>query len=136
MIRARRAAIFDLDGTIIPLSSERAFVRHLVRKGIVGPRDLLRWFRAGARTGSSSLLSSLRRCKLYLAGKPVEEIRRLGEEFVRSRLVNRIAPGAFAAAAEHRRAGDRIVLLSGSLEVLVEPMAKAFWRRGLGGLPS
>jgi len=38
-----RAAVFDLDGTLLPgVSAERLFIRYLIRRGSVGARQLLR----------------------------------------------------------------------------------------------
>jgi HAD superfamily hydrolase (TIGR01490 family) len=70
-------------------------------------------------------LSPLRERKLYLAGKPAQVIEPLGEEFCREHLCPYVSPAAMRRIEEHREAGHTIVLLTGSLDFLIEPIATA-----------
>jgi HAD superfamily hydrolase (TIGR01490 family) len=120
------AAFFDVDNTLLPgEASERRFFRWLWRRGVVGwpeTRASLRWL---LQHLPSLSLSPLRERKLYLAGKPAQVIEPLGEEFCREHLSPRVSPAAMRRMEEHRQAGHAIVLLTGSLDFLIEPIATA-----------
>ncbi|ALA56617.1 HAD family hydrolase [Nitrospira moscoviensis] len=120
------AAFFDVDNTVLPgLASEVRFFQWLWRCRVVGWPELrasLRWW---ARHWPSASLQPLRERKLYLAGKPAQVIEPLGEEFCRERLCPSVSPAAMRRIDEHRRAGHAIILLSGSLDFLIEPIAGA-----------
>jgi len=70
-------------------------------------------------------LHPLRERKLYLAGKPSQVIQPLGEEFCREHLCPCVSPAAMRTIEEHRNAGHTIVLLTGSLDFLIDPIATA-----------
>ncbi|MBM3216299.1 HAD-IB family hydrolase [Candidatus Poribacteria bacterium] len=125
MTAAPAAAIFDLDGTIIPGSSERAFFRALLRARVVTSRDILRWFVTTTAQLPARGESAVRGNRMYLAGKDAEDIAQLATRFATESLVATITPAAMAAAAQHRERGERVVLLSGSLRLLAQPCADA-----------
>jgi HAD superfamily hydrolase (TIGR01490 family) len=120
------AAFFDVDNTLLPgEASEVKFFRWLWRRGVVGwpeARASLWWL---ARKLPSLSLHPLRERKLYLIGKPAQVIEPLGEEFCREQLCPLVSPAAMRAMEEHRQAGHRIILLSGSLDFLIDPIAAA-----------
>ncbi|MBH0190942.1 MAG: HAD family hydrolase [Nitrospira sp.] len=120
------AAFFDVDNTLLPgEASERRFFRWLWRRGVVGwpeARASLWWL---LQHLPSLSLSPLRERKLYLAGKPAQVIEPLGEEFCREHLCPGVSPAAMRQIEEHRQAGHTIVLLTGSLDFLIEPIATA-----------
>lgn len=70
-------------------------------------------------------LHPLRERKLYLAGKPAQVIEPLAEEFCREQLCPRVSPAALKQIDEHRRAGHLIILMTGSIDFLVDPIASA-----------
>jgi len=120
------AAFFDVDNTLLPgEASEVRFFRWLWRRGIVGwpeVRDSLSWL---LRHLPALSLHPLRERKLYLAGKPSQVIEPLGEEFCREQLCPSVSPAAMRKIEEHRQAGHTIILLTGSLDFLIEPIADA-----------
>jgi HAD superfamily hydrolase (TIGR01490 family) len=125
-IETRVAAFFDLDNTLLPgEASEIRFFRWLWKRGIVG------WPEAGAslwwllRHLPMRSLHPLRERKLYLAGKPAQVIEPLGEEFCREELCPSVSPAAMRRMNVHREAGHAIILLTGSLDFLIEPIASA-----------
>ena len=61
--------------------------------------------------------------KLYLAGKAVDDIESLAGEFCRAEIVPYLSAQALSRMDEHRRAGHHIVLVTGSLEFLMRPLA-------------
>ncbi|MBI4002930.1 MAG: HAD family hydrolase [Nitrospira defluvii] len=118
------AALFDVDNTLLPgQASEVRFFRFLWRRGLVGWREL--WESAGwlLRQAPPVSLHPLRERKLYLAGKAVADIESLAEEFCRAEIVPYLSAQALSRMDEHRRAGHHIVLVTGSLEFLMTPLA-------------
>lgn len=125
-LNSQVAAFFDVDNTILPgEASEMRFFRWLWRRGVVGwpeVRASLAWL---MRYLPALSLQPLRERKLYLAGKPVQVIEPLGEEFCREQLCPCVSPAAMRQIEEHRRAGHTIILLTGSLDFLIDPIATA-----------
>ena len=120
------AAFFDVDNTLLPgEASELRFFRALWRRGIVGWPEL----RASAwclfRQLPSLSLQPLRERKVYLAGKPAQVIEPLGEEFCREELCPRVAADGMRKLEEHRQAGHTIILVTGSLDFLIDPIGSA-----------
>lgn len=120
------AAFFDVDNTILPgEASEVRFFRWLWRRGVVGwpeVRVSMSWL---LRNLPALSLHPLRERKLYLAGKPAQVIEPLGEEFCREQLCPCVSPAAMRTIDEHRRVGHTIVLLTGSLDFLIDPISTA-----------
>lgn len=125
-LHSQVAAFFDVDNTLLPgLASEVRFFRWLWSRGVVGwpeVRASVAWW---LRQGPAVSLQPLRERKLYLAGKPAQVIEPLGEEFCRERLCPAVSPAAMRKIEDHRQAGHAIVLLTGSLDFLVDPIAGA-----------
>ena len=119
------AAFFDVDNTLLPgEASEVRFFRWLWQQGVVGwpeVRASLTWL---MRHLPAISLHPLRERKPYLAGKPAQVIEPLGEAFCREHLCPCVSPSAMRAIEEHRKAGHAIVLLTGSLDFLINPIAK------------
>ena len=118
------AAFFDVDNTLLPgEASEVRFFRWLRQRGVVGwpeARASVAWW---LRHLPSLSLQPLRERKVYLAGKPAQVIESLGEEFCREALCPRVSPAAMTAIDRHRSEGHLVILLTGSLDFLIEPIA-------------
>jgi len=118
------AALFDVDNTLLPgQASEVRFFRFLWSRRLVGWRELRNsaelWFRHAPHFS----LHTLRERKLYLAGKAVADIESLAEEFCRTKIVPYLSTRALTRMDEHRRAGHHLVLVTGSLDFLMAPLA-------------
>lgn len=117
-------AFFDVDNTLLPgEASEVRFFRWLRQRGVVGwpeVRASVAWW---LRHLPSMSLQPLRERKLYLTGKPAQVIESLGEEFCREALCPRVSPAAMRAIERHRNEGHLVILLTGSLDFLMEPIA-------------
>lgn len=126
LLKSQVAAFFDVDNTLLPgLASEVRFFQWLWTRRIVGWPEVqasLGWW---SRHWPALSLQPLRERKLYLAGKPAQVIEPLGEEFCREQLCPSVSPAAMRAIEEHRRAGHALILLSGSLDFLIDPIAGA-----------
>ena len=118
-----RLVLFDLDGTLLAGSSERRFLGHLVRRGLIGPTQacsglafmLRRWPEFGWQT--------FRKNKAYLAGLEAANVARLGGLFAEQELLPCLRPTMVQRFEHHRRLGDYLALLSGAPDFLVRPLA-------------
>lgn len=125
--RGCRLALFDLDGTLLRgASSERRFARWMFARGHAGPPQAIAWSAHALRHAIRDGRDVLRRDKAYLAGLDVHRVAELADEHAGDVLAaGGIDPRAREALDGHRRAGDRTVLLSGTLQ----PLAEAYARR-------
>jgi fatty acyl-CoA reductase len=57
-------------------------------------------------------------------GLEVTEMRRLGREALNAVTLRRIYPEGVRRIREHKRAGHRVLLLTGALDIVVEPLAE------------
>jgi alcohol-forming fatty acyl-CoA reductase len=124
MDNGRIAAIFDVDGTLVAGDSlERIFIRFLWRRGELGWSDLLA-FGAGALDALHAGRSPITGNKAYLRRKNTARIRRLACECFDREIVRRLLPAAIARLRWHQRSGHFPILLSGTLDLLLEPLAE------------
>jgi len=124
----RSAAVFDLDGTLLPgTSAERLLVPYLVKVGLVGARQL-----AAALEGVMALPvrgyhRAVRANKRYLRGVAAADLARCMGEFLDSVLRPRLCPLVLGRLESLRERGFTTCLLTGA----AEPVARAV-ARGLG----
>ncbi len=130
-----RLAIFDVDGTLVAgKSTEKRFIGWMLRRGHIGPRQLLAaaWFvlRWSPRYGRHVF----RKNKAWLSGLAEDTVEREASVFVTERLSDDdwIAP-AVAELRRHLERGDTVVLLSGSPQPIVDLLCRQFGaNQGLG----
>jgi HAD superfamily hydrolase (TIGR01490 family) len=118
------AAFFDVDNTLVPGAAiEIHFFRYLLKQGLVGAGEGIRslWFLLRHMPPWS--LQPLRERKVYLAGKHPANIEPLAQDFIRSEIYSRLSPDGISTLEAHRRAGHLLVLITGSLDFLVAPLA-------------
>jgi HAD superfamily hydrolase (TIGR01490 family) len=125
---ARRLAVFDLDGTI---TRHDTLVPYLIGYARRHPAGLWRLWRLPftlARyvlglSDRGTLKSSL--IRQVMLGAPRAAVEAWSEEFCRDRLPSLVHPKALQAIGRHRAAGDRLVLLSASVDLYVPAIGKA-----------
>ena len=120
-------AIFDFDGTITIRGTYPDFMRFAVRRPrqlaggillsplIVGYRGLLVSDRA-MRTAMS---------RIGFWNEDPARLRKLGERYAREVLPDLVRPHALERIAWHKARGDRVVVVSASLDVYLEPWCRA-----------
>jgi len=120
-------AVFDLDGTITRRDTFIPYIRGwLARHSRPMPPGMLaaalRFVVAGRDRGR--LKSDLIRAGM--GGATREAVREWTAEFVTGLGADELCPGALAAIARHRSAGDRLVLLSASVDLYVPAIGERF----------
>lgn len=115
--RQSAAAFFDLDGTLFPLPTlERRFFRALQWERQIPLLNCARWVGETLRHLPLGLTQAMQRNKTYLRGIAKEQQRPLLPPFF---------PEAVECACRHVRQGDKIVLVTGTLEFLAVRAAAA-----------
>ncbi len=117
------AAVFDVDGTLLTGDSlERIFFNYLWRYGEIGWREMARL--AGGACGALTGCAALADRKAYLRGHEFRHLKRLARDCFEQEMIRRLLPDALARLRWHQRAGHEVILLSGTLDVLLEPLAE------------
>jgi HAD superfamily hydrolase (TIGR01490 family) len=125
---ASRVALFDVDGVVLHGKGLNLFARYLVSRGEAKPALAMRgaWYALGHRLGWLDGGAVLRRvAAAYLTGRRAAEFVRQGEEWFVERGAAAIYPEAAALVRQYHFAGTPIVLLSGGMDFLVAPVARA-----------
>jgi HAD superfamily hydrolase (TIGR01490 family) len=127
--RADVLAVFDVDGTLVetnvveyflwmrlraqPLEEWPAFMARMLR-------EAPRWLLLERRSRAEFQRSFYREYD----GLDYEVMKRLGREALDAVTLRRIYPEGMRRIREHKRAGHRVLLLTGALDVVVEPLAE------------
>jgi HAD superfamily hydrolase (TIGR01490 family) len=120
-------ALFDFDGTITTHETMPAFVRATVSRPRLVLGSLLLWplFLApklGLMSRSPQRAGVVR---VAYAGRSAAWLRERGEAFARDYLDRHLRPEAMRRIEWHRARGDAILVVSGGLDVYLEPWADA-----------
>jgi HAD superfamily hydrolase (TIGR01490 family) len=129
-----RLAIFDVDGTLVSgRSTEKRFMAWLLRRGHIGPRQafsaawfVIRWFPRFGR-------HVFRKNKAYLNGLPASLVEDEARRFVESVPDADWIQPALAELRRHRDDGHVVVLLSGTLQPIVDSLCGRFGADGSFG---
>jgi HAD superfamily hydrolase (TIGR01490 family) len=118
------AAVFDVDRTLVPVTTtERIFLRYLFRNRYLGIGAAVRTaFYILRQIPRTSPFETIRRARVYLVGQPYEKMRTLARRCFESDIKPRLSQAGLEAIREHKKQGHAIVLLSGSLDFLLEPL--------------
>ena len=116
-------AVFDVDGTLIPHTSlEILFSRWLLRKKLMGFRQIQAFIVHVFYGLREDTTEAFRRNKFYLRGLSLKKLRSLSgaffEEEIRPRLLGELVDRMEVLRSE----GKKIILLSGSLQFLLEEL--------------
>jgi HAD superfamily hydrolase (TIGR01490 family) len=123
------AAFFDVDGTIMRTNITQYYV-HIATRGFSPLRRLAWTLAAGPKAVHYLLLDKLNRGAFNRAfyrnyrGLAAVPVRALADEIFATVMRPRIYPAALAAIAAHRDRGERPVLVTGSIDFLIAPLAR------------
>ena len=129
--RADVAAVFDLEGTVVASNLVESYLWARLsatpRSRWAGEladlaRSMPRYLRAERRDRGDFVRAFLRRYE----GAAEEELREMVGEVLGDALLQRVMPQAARQIRRHRAAGHRTVLITGAIDVLVEPLAGLF----------
>ena len=110
-----RAAIFDLDGTLlVGTSAERLLVPFLARGGLVGPRQAWAFLSGALALPFTGPTRALRGNKRYLRGVDTEALEGLLPHFMATAVEPRLRGGLVARLEELRAQGFLPLLLTGA----------------------
>lgn len=112
------AAFFDLDGTLVPGPSlEQRFLRMLRDWGAIPAKNYFLWAREAMRLARRGIRAIRFENKMYLRGVPIGEAQRQDNGIV-------FFAEAIERVAWHTRQSHKIVIVSGTLEMLARGAAK------------
>ncbi|PPJ43177.1 MULTISPECIES: HAD family hydrolase [unclassified Pseudoxanthomonas] len=116
-------ALFDFDGTLTTRETFPDFMRYAVARprllvGGVLLAPVVFGYRRGWIAGNPTRASIV---QVGLRGVDASRLRVQGEAFAREVLPDVLRPEAMARLAWHRERGDRIVVVSGGLDVYLAP---------------
>ena len=121
--KSKTCAIFDLDGTIIRVSSEQVFLSYLLSHGEIPIPNLLAWTSNFLKVKSLPVAKSN---KIYLRGLTQERLHEIARHCFVDTLRPSIAPHISDLIHAHRADGRTVILMSGSLSFLVQPFHEHF----------
>ena len=115
-----KAALFDLDGTLLPgTSAEKEFIRFALKTGNqtapAAVRAFLSWV---VHIPTRGLQSN----KTYFGGVNMDLLAETAETFCRQQLTHHIPDQAQRLITAHRAAGDCLGIVSGAPEILIAPL--------------
>ncbi len=118
------AAVFDVDRTLIPATTtERLFIRYLLRRRVIGAAQMLHMFAYLLKAlPRMDPMEAIRRQRVYLAGLSEARVLPLAEACFVDEIQPRVSAAGLAALREHQAQGHTTVLLSGSLDFLLRPL--------------
>jgi HAD superfamily hydrolase (TIGR01490 family) len=122
-------AVFDVDGTLVETNVVEYFLWMRLRAQPIDEwpgfmaqmlREAPRWLYLERRSRAEFQRSFYREYD----GLDYEVMKRLGREALDAVTLRRIYPEGMRRIREHKRAGHRVLLLTGALDVVVEPLAE------------
>jgi HAD superfamily hydrolase (TIGR01490 family) len=118
-------AFFDLDKTLISRNSATLWIRAELAAGRVSTWQALHAFTYVLRysLGFVAIEDTIRRSITVMAGQSEAPMRERADRFYDDSIRRLIRPGARAALATHRAAGERLVLLTSSSNYMSERMS-------------
>lgn len=124
----RRAAFFDLDGTLLTANSAVLWVQRERRLGRLSTSQLLRamLFFAGYRLSVVGIDTALESALQTLRGSEEAALRQAIRDWYAEEVAPLAAPGAFSAIASHRERGDVLVVLTSSSLYAAEEACRQF----------
>ncbi len=122
----RRAALFDMDHTLLHCNSGALWIRYLRERGEITRLTMLRamgWI-LRYKLAILDMETVTTRVIAQMAGDSEGEMRDKCRAFFERDIVHQVAPLGREALARHRAAGDVIAILSSSTPYVTEPLAE------------
>lgn len=120
------AAFFDFDQTLLEVESGQMGLRLLRERRMLPPVYFLKVWVANAAY-QRRWLSEAGMARVFLTyyrRRPLADFEATADDFYRTYLKPRLAPRIVARLEAHRRAGHLLVLISGSIRYMLEPVVR------------
>lgn len=117
-----RLAFFDLDRTLLAVNSGTLWVRRELALGNISKRQAMRamWWLARYQLGFASGEAMVAEAVTHITGVSSVALKARTNVFYEAEVRNTFRPGALEMVESHRRAGDRLVMLTSSSHYLAE----------------
>ena len=122
-----RIVAFDVDGTLIEGHSQALLARYIVDRGDASWALMARiaWWHALYRLGVRLPIARIQRQMVAaFTGVPIERMHTVLDAFTSEILVDRLLPDALARLRVLRRGGAHVVLVSASLDLIINRLAQ------------
>jgi HAD superfamily hydrolase (TIGR01490 family) len=121
----RVAALFDMDKTLLDVSSGQLYARYLHRMGEMGFGELARvaWWGVLSRLGILDMQELIPRLLSDAAGDDEREMRLLCDRWFATDVIPHVTRRGRQQVAEHKAQGHVVAIVSASTQYVVEPMA-------------
>jgi HAD superfamily hydrolase (TIGR01490 family) len=119
------AALFDMDKTLLDVSSGQLYARYSYRHGRLGRRDLVQvaWLGVLSWLGILNIHKIMPRLLAEAAGDDEEELRLFCDRWFEEDLVSHITERGRQRVGEHQEQGHVVAIVSGSTQYSVRPVA-------------
>jgi len=120
-------ALFDLDNTLLAGDSEHAFGEFICQRGLVDAaehRARNDAFYADYCAGCMDIVAFQRFNQAILTQVEAADLKRLQQDFVREIIEPMILPKGEALLAQHRKAGDKLVIITATNRFITERIAE------------
>lgn len=124
-----KLALFDLDGTLLPGDSDHAFGEFLIAQGLAdgdAHRRANDAFYAHYVAGTLDIHAYVRFCTAPWRDLPAAALAALQARFVDEVVRPMLRPAALELVERHRRAGDRLAIVTATNDFVTRPIADAF----------
>jgi HAD superfamily hydrolase (TIGR01490 family) len=122
-----RLALFDLDGTLLPGDSDHAFGEFLVRLGWADGTEFARrndGYFADYQRGRLDIADYIEFVTEPWRRRPLEEAQTASRRFVAEIIRPMLRPAAQDLVERHRRAGDRLAIVTATNDFVTRPIAE------------
>lgn len=122
-------ALFDLDGTLLPIDSDHAFGEFLIALGWVDAEDYRRRndaFYEQYKAERLDIAAYVEFCTAPWRGRPAHELEALQARFVDEVVRPAVHESARALVQRHRDAGHRLAIVTATNEFVTRPIARLF----------
>ncbi len=124
-----KLALFDLDGTLLPMDSDHAFGEFLVAQGLVDGDTFRRRnddFYADYLAGRLDIAAYVDFASSPWRGLPADTQASLLQRYAAEVIEPQVTPQALALVERHRAAGDLLAIVTATNEFVTRPIATRF----------
>lgn len=119
-----QTAFIDLDGTLLSCSSEKEFLKYLLKTGKIEKRRLLSFVLTYCKHPVVSVRSGKGWNRSYLRGLDESIMRETAGKFAKEKLLRKLRPEMSEELAEMKNSCIKTVIISAALSYFVEPLGK------------